>query len=159
MKRMHKLIFLTLFIPILMSAQASSQADPRLDMEKLAALLKKGAVGKVKVLHVHDSTETLVGVSKEALHSLASSNLDFSDHIPEKFGSLLFGASVQKQSHTPDLRWGVFFYDAKGQELGSFFVDKFGQYGYVNDQTASFETGATARNLAKRLHKITGIRD
>ena len=158
MKRMHKLI-LTLFITILASAQTSSQLYPQLDLEKLTSLLKNGSVGKVKVLHLHDSTETRVAVSKEALHSLASSNLDFTDHIPEKFGSVLSGVSVKKQGHTPDLRWGVFFYDAKGQALGSFFVDKFGQYGYVNDETVSFETGATARNLAKRLHKITGIRD
>jgi len=53
----------------------------------------------------------------------------------------------------------VFFYDAQGQEFGSLFVDKFGQNGYVNDQTVSFETRAFERSLAKRLHKITGIRD
>jgi hypothetical protein len=142
-----------------MSAQTSSQSDPQLDLEKLASLLKQGRVGKVKVLHVHDSTLTRVAVSKEALHSIASSTLDFSDHIAEKFGPLLSDVSVKKESHTPDLRWGVFFYDAQGQEIGLFFVDKFGQHGYVNDQTVCFETGTFARNLAKRLHKITGIRD
>jgi hypothetical protein len=102
---------------------------------------------------------TRVAVGKEALHSIARSTLDFSDHIAEKFGSLLSDVSVKKESHTPDLRWGVSFYDAQGQEIGSFFVDKFGQHGYVNDQAVSFETGTFARNLAKRLHKITGIRD
>ena len=156
-----RVIWLVVFliVPALMSAQTSSQSDPQVDLEKLASLLKQGAVGKVKVLHVHDSTLTRVGVSKEALHSIASSTLDFSDHIAEKFGSLLSDVSVKKESHTPDLRWGVFVYDAQGQEIGSFFVDKFGQHGYVNDQTVSFETGTFARNLAKRLHKITGIRD
>jgi hypothetical protein len=148
-----------LIVPVLMSAQTSSQSDPQLDLEKLASLLKQGTVGKVKVLHVHDSTLTRVAVSKEALHSIASSTLDFGDHVAEKFGPLLSDVSVKKESHTPDLRWGVFFYDAQGQEIGSFFVDKFGQHGYVNDQTASFETGTFARNLAKRLHKITGIQD
>ena len=137
----------------------ASTTKTALCVEKLASLLKQGAVGKVKVLHVHDSTLTRVAVSKEALHSIANSTLDFSDQIAEKFGSLLSGVSVKKEDHTPDLRWGVFFYDAKGQKVGSLFVDKFGQHGYVNDQTVSFETGASERNLAKCLHKIAGIRD
>jgi hypothetical protein len=159
MKRIHKLIFLALIAPILMSAQTSSQGDPQVDLEKLAALLKQGAVGKVRVLHVHDSMLTRVAVSKDALHAMATSTQDFSEQIAEKFGSLLSGVSVKTVSHTPDLRWGVFFYDPQGQEIGSLFVDEFGQYGYLNDQTVSFQTGTSARNLAKRLHKITGIRN
>src|SRR5713101_3691560 len=119
MTRIHKLIFLGLIVPILMSAQTSSQGNVQSDLEKLASVLKKGAVGKVRVLHLHDSTSTQVAVSKEALHSIATSTLDFSDQIAEKFGSLLSGVSVKKEDHTPDLRWGVFFYDAKGQEIGS----------------------------------------
>lgn len=159
MKRMHKLIFLELIVPILMSAQTPSQADQQVDLKKLASLLRQGAVRKVKVLHVHDSTLTRAAVDKETLHSMATSTPDFSDQIAEKFGPLLSGVSVKKEDHTPDLRWGVFFYDAQGQEIGSLFVDKFGQHGYLNDQTVSFETGALERTLAKRLHKITGIRD
>lgn len=152
-------LIIFVIVPVLMSAQTSSEGDSQVDLEKLASLLKQGSVGKVKVLHVHDSTLTRVAVSKEALHSIATSTLDFSDHIAEKFGSLLSDVSVKKETHTPDLRWGVFVYDAQGQEIGSFFIDKFGQHGYVNDQTVSFETGTFARNLANRLHKITGIRD
>ena len=159
MKRMYKLIFLALIIPALMSAQTSSRGNPPVDLEKLAALLKQGAVGKVRVLHVHDSMLTRVAVSKDALRSIATSTQDFSDQIAEKFGPLLSGVSVKKEDHTPDLRWGVLFYDAQGQEIGSLFVDKFGQYGYLNYQTVSFETGTSVRNLAKRLHKITGIRN
>jgi hypothetical protein len=159
MKRMYKLIFLALIIPALMSAQTSSRGNPPVDLEKLAALLKQGAVGKVRVLHVRDSMLTRVAVSKDALRSIATSTQEFSDQIAEKFGPLLSGVSVKKEDHTPDLRWGVLFYDAQGQEIGSLFVDKFGQYGCLNDQTVSFATGTLARNLAKRLHKTTGIRD
>ncbi len=158
MKRISKLIFLLLVAPVLMSAQTSAPGDPQVGLEKLAALLKQGAVAKVKVLHVHDSMLTRVAVSKDALRSIATSTQDFSDHIAEKFGSLLSSASVKTETHTPDLRWGVFFYDPQGQEIGSLFVDQFGQHGYLNDQTVSFQTG-TGHNLAKRLHKITGIRN
>jgi hypothetical protein len=158
MRRISKLIFLLLVAPVLMSAQTSPPGDPQVDLEKLATLLKQGAVGKVRVLHVHDSMLTRVAVSKDALRSIATSTQDFSDQIAEKFGSLLSGVSVKTETHTPDLRWGVFFYDPQGQEIGSLFVDQFGQHGYLNDQTVSFQT-STGRDLAKRLHKITGIRN
>lgn len=158
MKSMNKLISL-LIVPAFMSAQASSQRDPHGDLEKLTASLKQGGIAKIQVLHLHDSTLTRTAISKDALHSIATCTLDFSDHIAEKFGGLLSAISAKKEVHTPDLRWGVFFYDAQGQQAGSLFVDKFGQYGYINDQTVSFETGTAARNLAERLHRITGIRD
>jgi hypothetical protein len=158
MKPINKLIFF-LIVPVLMSAQTPSRSDPQVDLEKLAALLKQGAVGKVRVLHVRDSMLTRVAVSKDALHSIATSTQDFSDQITEKFGSLLSGVSVKTEKHIPDLRWGLFFYGPQDHEIGSLFVDGFGQYGYLNDQAVSFETGTFARNLAKRLHKITGIRN
>ena len=159
MRRISKLIFLLLVAPVLMSAQTSSPSDPQVELEKLAALLKQGAVAKVRVLHVHDSMLTRVAVSKDALRSIATSTQDFSDQIAEKFGALLSGVSVKRETHTPDLRWGVFFYDPQGQEIGSLFVDQLGRYGYLNDQTVSFQRGSSARNLAKRLHKITGIQN
>lgn len=159
MKRLRKLIFSALIVPILMSAQTSSRSNPQVDLEKLASLSKQGAVVKIVVLHLQDSTATRVAVSKEALQSIASSTLNFNDQISEKFGPLLSGVSVKKEDHAPDLRWAMFFYDAQGQEIGSLFVDKFGQYGYVNDQTVSFQTTLSEHNLAKQLHKITRIRD
>jgi hypothetical protein len=142
-----------------MFAQSSSQGSPEADIEKLKSLLKDGGVAKVKVLHLPDSTLTRVAVSQEALRSIAGPIQGFSGHIPEKFNPLLSGVSVRKETQTPDLRWGVFFYDTQDHEIGSVFVDKFGRYGYLNDETVSFETGSFARNLAKRLHRITGIRD
>lgn len=159
MKRIHKLIFLLLVAPVLMSAQTSSLGDPQVELERLAALLKQGAVAKVRVLHLKDSMLTRVAVSKDDLRAIATSTQDFSDQIAEKFASLLSGVSVKTETHTPDLRWGLFFYDPQGQEIGSLFVDQFGQHGYLNDQAVSFQTGTSARNLAKHLHKITGIRN
>jgi len=128
-------------------------------MDTIRTLVNSRAVAKIRVLHVPDSTLTMVSISPDTLRSLASIDKTFSDHIEETFGLALSGVSAKNVEHKPDLRWGIFLYDAQGQEIGSLFVDKFGQYGYVNDQPVSFETGTFARNLAKRLHKITGIRD
>ena len=158
MRRISKLIFLLLVAPVLMSAQTSPPSDPQVDLEKLATLLKQGAVGKIRVLHAHDSMLTRVAVSKDALRSIATSSQDFSDQIAEKFGSLLSSISVKTETHTPNLRWVVFFYDPQGHEIGSLFVDQFGQHGYLNNQTVLFQT-STGSNLAKRLHKITAVRD
>jgi hypothetical protein len=152
-------LIMLLIVPVFMFAQSSSQSSPEADMERLKSLLKEGTVAKVKVLHVPDSTLTRMAVSQEALRSIASSVLDFTDHITEKFNPLLSDVSVKRENHTPDLRWGVVFYDAQDHEIGSVFVDKFGRYGYLNGQTVSFDTGFFAANLAKRLHKITGIND
>jgi hypothetical protein len=159
MRRISKLIFLLLVAPVLMSAQTSSPGDPQVELGKLAALLKQGAVAKVRVLHLHDSMLTRVAVSKDDLRAIATSTQDFSDQIAEKFGSLLSGVSVKTETHTPDLRWGLLFYDPQGHEIGSLFVDQLGQHGYLNDQTVRFQTGPSTRNLAKRLHKITAIRN
>lgn len=140
MKRMRKLTFLALIIPMLLSAQTLSKVDPQLVYEKLGTLLKQGKVAKVKVLHVSDSTETRVAITKEALRSLVTFNQDFSENIGEKFGSLFSGVSVTNENRMPDCRWGVFFYDAHGQEIGSFIVDRFGMRGYVNDEIVLFKT-------------------
>ena len=158
MKKAYSILFL-IIVPILMSGQTSSHGDPQVELEKLASLLKQGAVGRVKVLHVRDSIETRVDISKEALHALANYTPEFSGQIAEKFSPLFSGVSAKNEDHAPDLRWGVIFYDAQGQEIGSLFVDMFGQLGYVNDRTVSFEKDTSERNLANRLHSITGIRD
>lgn len=145
------------FLPV--SAQNTRDSRQLQSMDAIRALIKGETVVKVRIIHVPDSTETFGSVSPDTLRSLASIDKTFNDRIGERFGPLFSGVSAKKLEHKPDLRWGVLFYDAKGQELASLFVDKFGEYGYINNQTVLFETGTFARNLAKRLHRITGVRD
>ena len=159
MKPRKELIFFALIVPMLLSAQTLSKVDGQLAYEKLGTLLKQGTVAKVKVLHVNDSTETRVAITRQALRSLATFNQDFSEHIGEKFGSLFSEVSVKKESQRPDCRWGVFLYDAQGQEVGFFIVDKFGDRGYVNDEIVLFKMSPPASNLAKLLHRITNRED
>jgi hypothetical protein len=146
-------------VPLCVFAQSPSQNSAESDLEGLKSLLKEGAVTEVQVLHMHDSTLTRVAVSREALRSMASSDLKFSDHIAEKFSPLFSGVSTKRENHTPDLRWGVLFYDAQHHEIGSVFVDQFGQHGYLKGQTVSFDTAPVRTDIARRLHKITGISD
>jgi hypothetical protein len=158
MKILHiaSVIFLA-SLPV--SARDAAQNNQPQGMDTIRTLISSRAVSKIRVLHVPDSTLTTVSVSPSTLRSLAHIDKTFSDRIEETFDPVLSGVSAKNVGHKADLRWGVFLYDAQNQEIGSFFVDKFGQYGYVNDQPVSFETGTFARNLAKRLHKITGVRD
>jgi hypothetical protein len=159
MKRMKELIFVAFIFPILLSAQTFPKIDPQFEYEKLATLLNQGTVAKVKVLHVSDSTETRVPINKKDLRSIATSNLDFNDHIAERFGALFSGVSVKKENHIPSLYWEVILYDTRGKEIGSLFIDQFGEHGYVSDVTVSFRARPPASNLAKFLHKITNIKD
>ena len=133
--------------------------NPQADLESLTSLITQGAIGRVRIIHLKDSIETRVNVTKEALRRLANYNLEFSDHLAEKFAPPLSGVSIKREHHQPDLPWGVFFYDPKDLLIASLFVDMFGQYGYLNDQNVSFQANSATRNLAKDLHGITGIRD
>ena len=148
-------LMMLLIIPVCAFAQSPSPNTTQADMERLKSLLDEGTVAKVQVLHMPDSTLTRAAVSQEALRSIASSVVNFKDHLAETFNPLFSGISVKRENHRPDLRWGVLFYDAQDHEIGSVFVDKFGRYGYLNGQTVSFDTGFFNANLATRLHKIT----
>lgn len=159
MKRIVLLMMIMFVVPTLVMPQVSSGDDPQDRLENVASLLTKGAVGKVTVVHLKDSMETRINVSKQALQTLATSTLDFNDGIGDKFGPLLSSVSVKKGHHKSDLRWGLHFYDSKNQEIFSLFVDQFGQYGYVNDDAVLFANNKSGHNLAASLHKITGIRD
>ena len=135
-------------------AQRVSESDPERNMENLRSMLENGTVVKVQVLHVPDSTLTRVGLSPEALRSIASINRTFSGPIKETFKPLLSGVSAKKEDQKPDLRWGLLFYDSQDHEIATVFVDKFGRYGYLGSSTVSFETGTFSANLARRLHRL-----
>jgi hypothetical protein len=140
-------------------AQSSSHVSTADEIEKLNSLLKDGAVADVRMLHLHDSTMTRVNVTRDALLSMASYDVKWRDHISETFAPFFSGMLVKQENHTPDLRWGILFYDSQNHEIASVYVDKFGRYGYVDGQTVSFRNTGIRDNLAVRLHKITGITD
>jgi hypothetical protein len=131
-----------------------AQKNPESNMDELRSLLKSGAVKRVLVLRVPDAVMTRVDVTPQALGSIASYTVTFREDIEATFEPLLAGLSFKKEKRNPDLRWGVLFYDAHDQELGSLYVDKFGQEGYLNGETVVFETGLLESNVAKRLRRI-----
>ena len=155
MKALRLILFL--FIPVCAFGQSASQNGTEAGMETLKSLLKGSTVAKVQVLHMLDSALTRVAVTPQALRSLASDTKTFDPNLRATFYPMLTGISAKRENHSPDLRWGVLFYDAQGHEMASVFVDKFGRYGYLNGETVSFDAGMLGTNLAKRLHKITGI--
>jgi len=133
--------------------QSVPQNGAEAGMETLRTLLRGGTIAKVQVLHLPDSA-----VTPGTLRSIASDTKTFSVNIGATFDPSLSGIAAKLENHPSDLRWGVLFYDAQGQEVASVFVDKFGRYGYLNGQTVSFNAGALGTDLAGRLHMITGIK-
>lgn len=154
-----QVVFVLFLTSLPVPAQSVRKDDQLRSVDTIRALIKSKTVVKVRIIHAPDSMETFGSVRPSTLRSLANVDKTFSDHIEEKFGPLFSGISAKNVDYTPNLRWGVFFYDAQGRELASLFVDKFGEYGYIDNQTVQFETGTFAPNLARRLHNITGIRD
>jgi hypothetical protein len=150
-------LILFLLVPAFAFGQSGSQSNSGADMEALKALLKGGSAAKVQVLHMPDSALTRVAVTPQVLRSIASATKTFSQDLEGTFDPVLSGISVKRENHAPDLRWGVLFYDSQNHEIASLFVDKFGQYGYLNGEEVSFDAGFLGANIARRLHKTTGI--
>jgi hypothetical protein len=136
--------------------QDTAHGNPEANVEALKSLLRAGRVTKVEMLRMPDNVMTRVAVTPQALRSSASYIIIFHSDIDGTFEPLLSGISLKIDEHTPDLRWGVIFYDAQDREVGSIFVDKSGQFGYLNGESVSFNGGLLDTNLAKRLRRITG---
>ena len=54
------------------------------------------------------------------------------------------GASVNPQTETADLRWGVLFYSDQNKRVGAVYFDKWGKTGYIDDTPVSFTGGLFA---------------
>lgn len=148
---MKKLWFvLFLFAPLYVSGQNATQDN----METLKSLLRAGIVKRVEVLRIPDDVLTRTSVTPDVIRTIASYTVIFNDGFEPTFASLLSETSFERSSQRSDLRWGVLFYNTSGQEIGSLFVDKFGENGFVNGETGRFSS-----NLAKRLlHVVRELR-
>jgi hypothetical protein len=147
-----------MLVPVCLLAQSSPRESSDNQVKTPNALIENGAVTRVLIFHVPDSTMTRVALTPQALLSMAGSGFEITGDIKERLRPVFAGVSFQKEKHTPDLRWGVLFYDVNNHEIGEVFVDKFGQYGYVNREAGSFAGDHPGFNIAKELHKLTGDR-
>ena len=149
----------TLAAVILMAVAATDQPgvgqkNHANSIEQLNTLIKTGSISRVELLRLPDYIDTRVSVSPKALRAIAYYKVSFNRDIGYTFEPLLSGLSAEPENHTPDLRWGVLFYDSRNDEVGSIFVDRFGNHGYLNGKTVSFHTGILNASLAQRLHAI-----
>ena len=136
---------LTIFVSIHAYGQDAGQSK----MQNIRALLKAGTIKKVEILRVPDSVATRTSLTPELLRSSAHYKVTLSYGFESSLDSLFAETSVQGSSRTSDLRWGVLFYDASGQQLASIFVDHFGETGYINKEAVRFSP-----NLGKRLRRF-----
>jgi hypothetical protein len=155
MRVMFWLLAITL-VPIGLFAQSNPRGSNDNQVRTTKALIESGAVTRVLIFHVPDSTMTRVALTPQALLSMAGSGFEITADIKERLKPVFSGMSFQKEKQIPDLRWGVLFYDVNNREIGSVFVDKFGQHGYVNREAGSFQADHPGSNLANELHRLTG---
>jgi hypothetical protein len=149
-----------LLAAMLISTGLPAQVSPREgtdnQVNKTKSLIESGAVTRVLIFHVPDSTMTRVALTPKALLSMAGSGYEITTDIKERLKPVFEGMTFEKGNRVPDLRWGLLFYGADNHEIGEVFVDKFGQYGYVNRESGSFQSEHRGSNLTKELHKLTG---
>ena len=145
-----------MLVPFGLFAQGNPREGAGNDVRTPKALIESGAVARVLIFHVPDSTMTRVALTPKALLSMAGSGYEITTDIKERLKPVFAGMTFQKENRVPDLRWGLLFYGADNHEIGEVFVDKFGQYGYVDREAGSFQSEHPGSNLAKELHKLTG---
>jgi hypothetical protein len=111
-------LMMLLMIPVCAFAQSPSPNSTQADMERLKSLLDEGTVAKVQVLHMPDSTLARAAVSQEALRSIASSVVNFKDHLAETFNPLFSGISVKRENHSLTFGGGCCFMTPKITKSG-----------------------------------------
>jgi hypothetical protein len=157
---MKILLFMLLFLaPSYLVAQPPTQGARDEHRKPLSSALEIRKVKRVTIVHMPDSIMTRVNITPEALRRLASSTFEISDHVEEKLSPVLSQVYFQHEDHSPDLRWGVLFFDVQNREVGSVYADALAHYGYVNGETVGFHTDWWVPNIAKRLHELTGDPD
>jgi hypothetical protein len=143
-------------IPTNFLEQGTTQESQGSRMTTLQQQIETGAVARVLIIHLPDSMMTRVAVDRAALLSMARSRFEIRTNIKDRLNPLFSRLSFQPEHQTPDLRWGIILYDKKSKEIGSLFVDKFGQYGYLDHEVGCFRTNDNNVILAAELHKLTG---
>lgn len=124
------------------------------NLDKLNAALNAREIAKVTVLRIPDEVMFDVGATERYLRENADYAVTFGMVQVRLFDSLLPGISAKNEDQQPDLRWGVLFYDLHGNEVGSLFVDRSGEDGYLAGQSVSFHAPSPDAGLAPRLRKI-----
>jgi len=138
-------LMLLLLYPVTAVAQRTAQDG----VDSLRAFLQNGRITRIEILRDPDDVNYIVDITPDALRSDPNYKITFNDVRQTAFPSLLSEALPKASKRRIDLRWGILFSNAKGQEVGSIFVDHFGKTGYVNGEPVAFGS-----NLAVQLRAI-----
>ena len=137
---------------LISSLSSYGQREAQTNIEFLRSQVQRGNVTKVEILRIPDDVMTRTTVTQDWMRKGSYYTVTFTQDIGTIFSPLLSDSSTKNNSQQSNLRWGVLFFDSNGREIGSIFVDHFGEKGYVDGQAVAF-----GLNLAKPLPHI--IRD
>jgi hypothetical protein len=145
MKAMLLLVICCLLFPTFSAAQRTVQDG----VDSMKAQLQGGRIARVEILRDPDDVDYSVAVTQDALRSNSYYKIDFSEVREPAFLALLSQARPKASDNKSDLRWGILFWNSKGQEVGFLFVDHFGRKGFVNGAPVMFGS-----DLAQQLRTI-----
>jgi hypothetical protein len=120
----------------------------------LGAMIDRAQIESISVLRFPDGMARAWNATREELRAQADYTIAFRMHGRRSFSSLLTEVSIQERTRGCDLQWAVLLFDSKGKEIGSLFVDSFGENGYLDDRSVSFHSNDPEANLVKRLRAL-----
>ena len=97
-----------MLVPVGLFAQSSPRESSDNQVKTPNALIENGAVTRVLIFHVPDSTMTRVALTPQALLAMAGSGFEITADIKERLRPVFAGVSFQMEKHAFLIFDGVF---------------------------------------------------
>ena len=122
--------------------QAAS-SDRKLEVAKLAELLKEHQIERLEILHVSDTLRTVIAVTPETVREVSTYRVTVKK--PEETASqpglltALKELELSKPGHATEVRWAILFFDTTGKERFAVFLSRNGTDGFFEDMPITLQ--------------------
>jgi len=128
----------------------------QLKVDALAVKLTNYEIIKIEILQIPMEMSTDTQITPDLLERVFRYKLTIRDIRGGAYQSeiidVLKSTVVQPRTKSPDLRWGVIFYNKEGIRVGALYFDRSGNFGAV-DNTPVFFSGTFYRWLESNFSK------
>lgn len=112
-------------------------------------------IAKAIIFHVSESPEITTKLTMEEVLDRSETTRQIMSNVLGYLNPFFEGVvHDQVRYHVPDLRWGMICFDRQNRGISSIFVDKDGEYGYVNKQLVRFRITDDGPSVAQRFQDI-----
>jgi hypothetical protein len=124
------------------AACAEGQGSAREQFDTIRARLSSGEVARVEILQIPKGEMKFALVTPEMVELAYFYKFTINEVAMKKEqGALLEAvnsATITVLEKMPDLRWGLIFYDRRGNRLGAMYFNELGNYGAVGESPVAF---------------------